>query len=187
MSTMSNEDQSFILEALPAFLSEASEQLATVEQLLLALEESPCDREMLDALFRCVHTVKGSAGIFGLMGVVEFTHHVETLLDKVREGQVALTPSLGTLLLESADTIRHLIQVAGTQAHPFWCAGAAGSEGDQGGGGGQLDRRRRPLHRHDREAVAEIMRAARGSDRHLRIDACTALCMLHLRSGEEPR
>ena len=70
MSTMSNEDQSFILEALPAFLSEASEQLATVEQLLLALEESPGDREMLDALFRCVHTVKGSAGIFGLMGVV---------------------------------------------------------------------------------------------------------------------
>jgi two-component system chemotaxis sensor kinase CheA len=116
MSTMSNEDQSFILEALPAFLSEASEQLATVEQLLLALEESPDDREMLDALFRCVHTVKGSAGIFGLMGVVEFTHHVETLLDKVREGQVALTPSLGTLLLESADTIRHLIQVAGNPA-----------------------------------------------------------------------
>jgi two-component system chemotaxis sensor kinase CheA len=116
MSTLSNEDQSFILEALPAFLSEASEQLATVEQLLLALEESPGDREMLDALFRCVHTVKGSAGIFGLMGVVEFTHHVETLLDKVREGQVALTPSLGTLLLESADTIRHLIQVAGNPA-----------------------------------------------------------------------
>jgi hypothetical protein len=46
------------------------------------LEEQPDDRELLDSLFSCAHTVKGSAGIFGLNKVVEFTHHVETLLDQ---------------------------------------------------------------------------------------------------------
>lgn len=56
-------DQDFIAAALPAFISEAVEQTETIETLLLELEEHPDDREMLDALFRCAHTVKGSAGI----------------------------------------------------------------------------------------------------------------------------
>jgi two-component system chemotaxis sensor kinase CheA len=88
----SNYDDSFIADALPAFISEAQEQIEMLEQLLLQLEDAPDDRELLDALFRCAHTVKGSAGIFGLDRVVNFTHHVETLLDRVREGQVALSP-----------------------------------------------------------------------------------------------
>ncbi len=79
-------DQSFIAEALPAFISEAEEQLGSLEQLLLQLEDAPDNRELLDALFRAAHTVKGSAGIFGLDAVVAFTHHVESLLDRLREG-----------------------------------------------------------------------------------------------------
>jgi two-component system chemotaxis sensor kinase CheA len=59
-------DDSFVADALPAFVSEAHEQIAAIEQLLLQLEDRPADRELLDALFRCAHTVKGSAGIFGL-------------------------------------------------------------------------------------------------------------------------
>ena len=84
---MNADDTGFLLEALPAFISEAQEQIESLEQLLLQLEEQPDDRELLDALFRCAHTVKGSAGIFGLDAVVAFTHHVETLLDCLREGQ----------------------------------------------------------------------------------------------------
>lgn len=106
------EDNSFIEEALPAFISEAHEQIESLEQLLLQLEDNPGDRELLDALFRCAHTVKGSAGIFGLDRVVAFTHHVETLLDEVREGRVALTPELSTLLLQSNDQIRTLVSNA---------------------------------------------------------------------------
>ncbi|MDE2396852.1 MAG: chemotaxis protein CheA [Burkholderiales bacterium] len=102
-------DQDFLAEALPAFVSEAREQCDALEQLLLELEAAPDDRDLLDALFRCAHTVKGSAGIFGLERVVGFTHHVETLLDKVREGQLALTPELGTLLLRCNDAIRELV------------------------------------------------------------------------------
>ena len=107
--TQSDQDNSFIAEALPAFISEAHEQIERLEQLLLELEDAPDDRDLLDALFRCAHTVKGSAGIFGLDAVVAFTHHVETLLDRVRAGQVALTPALSTLLLQCNDQMRRLI------------------------------------------------------------------------------
>lgn len=105
-------DNSFIAEALPAFISEANEQIESLEHLLLQLEDTPDDRDLLDALFRCAHTVKGSAGIFGLDQVVTFTHHVETLLDRLREGQLALTPELSTLLLQSNDQIRALVAAA---------------------------------------------------------------------------
>jgi len=105
-------DNSFIAQALPAFISEAHEQIAMLEQLLLQLEDAPGDRELLDALFRCAHTVKGSAGIFGLDRVVAFTHHVETLLDQLREGKLALSPELSTLLLQSNDQIRALVGAA---------------------------------------------------------------------------
>ena len=109
---MTDDDQRFITEALPAFLSEAQEQIERLEQLLLELEATPGDAELLAALFRCAHTVKGSAGIFGLDTIVGFTHHVETLLDQVREGRVVLTPALSTLLLLCNDQLRRLLEAA---------------------------------------------------------------------------
>lgn len=111
----SQDDNSFIAEALPAFISESDEQLQMLEQLLLQLEEAPDNPDLLGALFRCAHTIKGSAGIFGLDEVVAFTHHVETLLDRLRDGAVALTADMGTLLLLCNDQIRYLIGLAQTQ------------------------------------------------------------------------
>jgi two-component system chemotaxis sensor kinase CheA len=108
-------DQDFIAAAMPAFISEAGEQTEAIETLLLELEEQPHDRELLDNLFRCAHTVKGSAGIFGLHKVVEFTHHVETLLDQMREGKLNLTPALSTLLLECNDQIKFLVDTASNE------------------------------------------------------------------------
>ena len=110
---MSDEDRDFIAAALPVFISEAEEQVERLEQLLLELEETPGDRDLLDALFRCAHTVKGSAGIFGLDALVGFTHHVETLLDQIREGRRALDASVSTLLLLCNDQLRRLIGAAG--------------------------------------------------------------------------
>jgi two-component system chemotaxis sensor kinase CheA len=103
------DDASFLREALPAFLSEAREQLDQLEQLLLELEASPDDREQLDALFRCAHTIKGSAGLFGLDEIVAFTHHVETFLDALREGTVRLEPAVNDVLLRCADQVRRLV------------------------------------------------------------------------------
>lgn len=119
-------DFDFIAEALPAFLSEAEEQVQNLEALLLQLEDQPGDAELLNALFRCAHTVKGSAGLFGLDAVVDFTHHVETLLQKLREGQVLLTPPLSTLLLRCNDEIRGLVaEAAAGSPHPTDSARAA--------------------------------------------------------------
>lgn len=114
-----DKDTDYVAEALPAFVNEAREQIERFEQLMLALEETPDDHELLDALFRCAHTVKGSAGMFGLDRVVAFTHHVETLLDKMREGEVGMTGPIGTLLLRCNDQIRALVESApGGDADP---------------------------------------------------------------------
>ncbi len=112
-----DQDMGFIAQAMPAFVSEAQEQIEMLEQLLLQLEVVPDDRDLLDALFRSVHTVKGSAGIFGLDAVVAFTHHVETLLDRLRDGRVAFDEALGTLLLQSGDQIRLLVAAAQGDVH----------------------------------------------------------------------
>jgi two-component system, chemotaxis family, sensor kinase CheA len=112
MSDANDADQDFIRQAMPAFISEAAEQIEALETLLLELEEQPDNRELLDSLFRCAHTVKGSAGIFGLNRVVEFTHHVETLLDKMRDGDISLTPAISTLLLQCNDQIKFLVDTA---------------------------------------------------------------------------
>jgi two-component system chemotaxis sensor kinase CheA len=105
-------ESDFVTEALPAFISEAEEQIEMLEQLLLQLEDAPEDAALLNALFRCAHTIKGSAGIFGLDRVVAFTHHVETLLSKLREGRVKLTPDMSTLLLRCNDQVLALIAQA---------------------------------------------------------------------------
>jgi two-component system chemotaxis sensor kinase CheA len=105
-------DDDLILEMLPAFIEEANEQSASLEQLLLQLEAAPHDSELLNALFRCAHTIKGSAGVFGLDRVVNFTHHVEALLHRLREGHVLLSPALSTLLLQSNDVIHALVNEA---------------------------------------------------------------------------
>ncbi len=116
MTTSADNDAAFIATAMPAFISEASEQTQAIEGLLLELEGQPGNRELMDSLFRCAHTVKGSAGIFGLEPVVEFTHHVETLLDKMRDGLIGLTPDLNTLLLRCNDHIKLLVQASSDPA-----------------------------------------------------------------------
>ena len=120
-----DQDASFIAEALPVFISEAQEQLEALEQLLLQLEDDAGNRQLLDALFRCAHTIKGAAGVFGLDEVVAFTHHVETLLDRLRDGHVQLTAALSTLLLQSNDQVRLLIAEAQGQAIDAPAAAAA--------------------------------------------------------------
>jgi two-component system, chemotaxis family, sensor kinase CheA len=105
-------DDDLIQEMLPAFIEEANEQSDALETLLLELESAPGDRDLLDALFRCAHTIKGSAGVFGLDDVVHFTHHVEALLQRLRDGLIQLSPALNTLLLRSNDTIRILVNAA---------------------------------------------------------------------------
>ncbi|WP_349342689.1 chemotaxis protein CheA [Marinobacter sp. MMG032] len=97
--------------ALQTFLDESRELLSDMERILLELETRPGEAELQNALFRCVHTVKGSAGMFGLDHVVNFTHVVENVLDRLRAGEIELSRELANLLLRCRDHISLLVEV----------------------------------------------------------------------------
>lgn len=99
-------------DALRTFLVEARELLEAMEAQLLCLDGAAADPETINAIFRAAHTIKGSAGLFGLDAIVAFTHVVESLLDEVRDGAVPLSPPLVQLLLASADHIGALVDAA---------------------------------------------------------------------------
>ncbi|MGS0756224.1 Hpt domain-containing protein [Roseateles sp. GG27B] len=88
------------------FFEEASENLETMEQLLLNLNVETADDEELNAIFRCAHSIKGGAATFGFSDVAELTHQMETLLDKLRRRELAPTSPMVDMLLQSGDALR---------------------------------------------------------------------------------
>ncbi|CAN5885994.1 chemotaxis protein CheA [soil metagenome] len=96
-------------DALQTFLAEGRELLQDMEAALLRVSEEDDPTESINAIFRAAHTIKGSAGLFGLDGVVAFTHVVESLLDEVRDGGIVLSEPLIELLLACNDHIGALI------------------------------------------------------------------------------
>ncbi len=95
--------------AIQAFATESSELLEQVENSLLELETNPDDSERVNELFRAFHTIKGSSGMFGFSKVESFTHGVESLLGKVREGSQELNEDLISLFLSCRDHISMLV------------------------------------------------------------------------------
>ncbi|MBN9161779.1 MAG: Hpt domain-containing protein, partial [Myxococcales bacterium] len=75
-----------IQSLLETFFEEAEEHLATFEQGLLELETNPHDGEVIARVFRAAHSIKGASGTFGLDDVTSFTHALETLFDRLRQG-----------------------------------------------------------------------------------------------------
>lgn len=96
-------------QVLQTFLAESRELLTSLEDALMILEREPSNRDAIDAAFRAVHTIKGSAGLFGLDGIVRFTHQVENVLDRVRSGELQVDEGLVALLLACCDHTSHLI------------------------------------------------------------------------------
>jgi two-component system, chemotaxis family, sensor kinase CheA len=97
-------------DALQTFIAESRELLQDMEAALLACEKATESSEAINALFRAAHTIKGSAGLFGLEHIVAFTHVVESTLDKVRSGELGLAPALVAALLKSRDHMADLIE-----------------------------------------------------------------------------
>ncbi|HEX8588817.1 Hpt domain-containing protein, partial [Pseudomonas sp.] len=95
-------------QAQATFIVEAREQLQAMEESLLQLETDPGDDDAIGAIFRAAHTIKGSAGLFGLDLIVSFTHIVEDVLDRLRDGSVTVTPELIAVLLKSGD---HMLEL----------------------------------------------------------------------------
>jgi len=96
-------------ELTSVYIQESREQLAEMEAGLLRLEQAPDDDNNINAIFRAAHTIKGGAGVVECRFIEHFTHHVESLLDALRNGDIAVTPPLATLLLECCDHMSRLI------------------------------------------------------------------------------
>lgn len=99
-------------DAVDTFLQEAEELLAGIEAAALSLTCEATSGEAVNQIFRAFHTIKGSGAMFGFDEVASFTHHIETLLDLVREGAVPVSPRLSQLILATADQIKLLLQSA---------------------------------------------------------------------------
>lgn len=98
-------------QALLVFIQECTELLQTMEEDLLKLEDDRHNAELINAIFRAAHTIKGSSGLFGLDHVVRFTHVVENLLDEVRDEVIPVTSELIAVLLPCCDYIGELIRL----------------------------------------------------------------------------
>jgi len=99
-----------------AFKEEAYELLSELETSLLELEERPDDNEIIGKVFRAMHTIKGSGAMFGFDDIASFTHKIETVYDKVREGIIPVTPELINITLIAKDQIRELLTASPSEA-----------------------------------------------------------------------
>ncbi|MES2741385.1 MAG: chemotaxis protein CheA [Pseudomonadota bacterium] len=88
------------------FFDEAEELLAEMERLLLAVDIGAPDAEDLNAVFRTAHSVKGGASTFGLSDMTEVTHILESLLDRIRKGEMALTAEHVDAFLAAKDILK---------------------------------------------------------------------------------
>jgi len=91
------------------FLVEARELLDNLDGDLVRLEEEPNNLELLNQIFRHAHTIKGNASFLGFMQLTEFTHKLESVLDKLRSGQMTVTPLIMDLILEGVDVMKKLL------------------------------------------------------------------------------
>jgi len=91
------------------FYQEMREILETVNRDLLQAEADPDNKELLNSIFRGIHTIKGSAGTFELNEVSDFTHHLEGMLVALREGKILLEPGIVDVILEGADELGAMV------------------------------------------------------------------------------
>ena len=101
-------------DPIAAFQVEAGELLAGIEQALLDLTHDLTSRDLVDTVFRGLHTLKGSGAMFGFDALASFTHHCETAFDRVRKGQVPATQELVAVILSAMDHMQALVDGDGS-------------------------------------------------------------------------
>ena len=106
-------------DLLSEFLTETAESMETLDLELVKLEQNPNDEAILSNIFRLVHTIKGTCGFLGLPRLEAVAHASENVLGQFREGQVDVAPAAVTLILESLDQIKEILDVLeNTEAEP---------------------------------------------------------------------
>jgi len=101
-----------------AFFEEAGEHLSTLEEGLLKLEASPDDKELINGIFRSAHSIKGTGGALGFSDIAGFTHDLETVLDRMRNGEMLATAERVELLLRATDALTSLLDAAKEERQP---------------------------------------------------------------------
>jgi two-component system, chemotaxis family, sensor kinase CheA len=96
-------------ELLDEFLTETTELLEKIDDDLVALERFPGDTDILNRVFRSIHTVKGAAGFLELELLVKVTHTTEDVLNRLRKGELALNPEIMDLILEAVTLVKVLV------------------------------------------------------------------------------
>lgn len=109
-------------EYLPIFLDESRENLVRLNKLLLELEKTPENKELLNEIFRIAHTIKGMSATMGYNDMATLTHRMENILDDLRKGKVKADRSIIDLLFFSFDALDktlELISTSGTDESPI--------------------------------------------------------------------
>lgn len=91
---------------LAEFIDESTDMLESVDELFVALEEQPGNLDLIQAIFRPVHSVKGNSAFFGFSKVKALAHEAETLLDMLRKGTLPVTGGLISVLLQAIDELK---------------------------------------------------------------------------------
>lgn len=101
-------------ELFKDFLDEAREHLASIELNIISLEEDPENKEVINAIFRPFHSIKGVAGFLNLKDIHELSHEVENLLDGARSGNFPVTEGVIDIVLQAVDILKEQLSVLET-------------------------------------------------------------------------
>jgi two-component system, chemotaxis family, sensor kinase CheA len=94
---------------LNIYLEEAKELLGKLETCLLELNESGSQKNQVEEIFRIMHTLKGNSSMFGLDKVAQFIHNLESLYDKIRNGNLSISKEIINITFKSLDHIKNII------------------------------------------------------------------------------
>ncbi len=97
-------------EILDEFIQEAEEILENLDQELIELENDPTDKDLLNQIFRGMHTLKGGAGFLGLESIINLAHVIESIFDKLRNDEMQLDSNKMDIILEGIDIIKNSIE-----------------------------------------------------------------------------
>ena len=95
-------------EELKVFLAEADEQIELLDSDIITLEKEGANPDLLQEIFRAAHTLKGSSAMVGHQRMAELTHAMESLLDKLRNGELSVNTEIVDALLHSLDALKVL-------------------------------------------------------------------------------
>lgn len=96
-------------EILNDFLTESTEMIDVLDQRFIALESDPNNADLLNEIFRAMHSMKGSAGFLGFNHLVDVTHRAESILNKMRQGEMAVVPTVINVILETVDVVKAIM------------------------------------------------------------------------------